>query len=224
MRTASHVLSLPLLLCLFDLVSPLIHARSEKFDAVDAARTGDLMVVTELWEDGLDLAPIAQCLWGQGLESLDCPSTVCILMDMPIRGNHGVVGRIMKLQTGTKEGDGALIAALQDCGGVGREPGPPNGIRERASLLVNIAHGVVGSRDRLWLHPSVPRDDELHVFIGVPRSRGSLRMLPGVLAIEQDGDSLLIGSLRFFLRDLPPRGERNVEVSTLLQRQPLCQF
>ena len=49
--------------CLLDLVSPLIHARSEKFDAIDAARTGDLMVVTELWEDGLDLASTAHLLW-----------------------------------------------------------------------------------------------------------------------------------------------------------------
>src|SRR5579872_3315260 len=42
--------------CLLGCVSPLIHARSEKLEAVDAAGTGDLMVVTELWEDRLDLA------------------------------------------------------------------------------------------------------------------------------------------------------------------------
>jgi len=55
-------------------------------------------------------------------------------MDVPISSNHSVVGRIMKLNTETKEGDGALIAALQDRGGVRREPDLPNGIRERASL------------------------------------------------------------------------------------------
>jgi len=92
------------------------------------------MIVTELWEDGLDLASTAHLSWRQGLESLYCPSTVCILMDVPISSNHSVVGRIMKLNTETKEGDGALIAALQDRGGVRREPDLPNGIRERASL------------------------------------------------------------------------------------------
>ena len=37
-------------------------------------------------------------------------------------------------------------------------------------------------------------------------------MLPGVLAIEQDGYALLRGRRGFFLRDLPPGGERNAEV------------
>jgi len=80
--------------CLLGCVSPLIHARSEKLEAVDAARTGDLMVVTELWEDGLDLASTAHLSWGQGLESLYSLSAGRILMDLPIGGNHSVVGGI----------------------------------------------------------------------------------------------------------------------------------
>src|ERR1700745_1839843 len=57
--------------CLFDLVSPLIHARPEKFEAVHAARTGHFMVITELRKDRLDLISIAHFSWGQGLEALD---------------------------------------------------------------------------------------------------------------------------------------------------------
>ena len=90
--------------CLLNLVSPLIHVRSEKFDAVDAARTGDLMVVAELWEDGLDLVSTAHLSWWQGLESLYCLSAGRILMDLPIGGDHGVVGGIGKLNPGTKAG------------------------------------------------------------------------------------------------------------------------
>jgi hypothetical protein len=52
------------------------------------------MLVTELWGDGLDLASTAHLSWGQGLESLYYPSTVCILMDLPIRSNHSVVGGV----------------------------------------------------------------------------------------------------------------------------------
>jgi hypothetical protein len=37
----------------FDLVSLLIHTRSEKFEAVDATWTRDLMIVTELGEDSV---------------------------------------------------------------------------------------------------------------------------------------------------------------------------
>src|SRR5690348_15106877 len=80
--------------CLLDLVSPFIHARSEKFQTVDATRTGDLVVVTELWEDGLNLAATAHLSWGQGLEALHCSISVSILADVPIRGNHGIVGCI----------------------------------------------------------------------------------------------------------------------------------
>src|ERR1051326_872028 len=120
--------------CLPDPISPLIHARSEKFQAADAARTGDLVVVTELREDGLKLAATAHLSWGQGLEALDGPGSVSILVDVPIRGNHGVVGCIGELQPGNQEGDGTLITALQDRGRVRSEPGPPHGIRERASL------------------------------------------------------------------------------------------
>jgi len=52
------------------------------------------MVVTELWEDGLDLASTAYLSWGQGLESLYCLSAGRILIDLPIGGNHRVVGGI----------------------------------------------------------------------------------------------------------------------------------
>jgi hypothetical protein len=109
-----------------------MHSRSEKFDVVDTAGTRDLMIVTELGEDGLALAPIAPLLWWQGLEALDGRGPVCILMDVPISSNHGVMGGRRKLQTGTKEGDGAGSTASEDRGGVRREPGSPSSIRERA--------------------------------------------------------------------------------------------
>ena len=128
------------------------------------------MIVTELWEGRLDSAPMAHLLWERGEEALDRFGTTGILMDLPIGGNHGVVGCRGKLNTGTEKGDGALIAALQDRCGVRNEPGFPNSIGKRPSLLVKVAHGVVGSRDRLWLLPSVPRDDDAHVFIRAPRS------------------------------------------------------
>ena len=128
------------------------------------------MIVTEPWEDGLDLAPL---LWRKCLEALESLSTVCILMDASIRSNHGVMGGKGKLCTGTKEGDGDVNAAIEDRSGVRREPCSPSRIRERASLWVKIAHGIVG--------PS-----------------GSLRILPSVLAIEQDGYPLLSGGMGFF--------------------------
>src|SRR6266852_1706612 len=129
-----------------------------------------------------------------------------------------------KLNPGTKEGDGAVVAAFEHRCGIRSEPGFPNGIGKRPSLWVNIAHGVVGSGDHLWLLLSVPKDDGAHVFIRAPHYRGSLLMPPRVLPIEQDGYTLLRDRIGFFLRDLLPCGERNVEVITLLQRQPLWQF
>src|SRR5437660_2331123 len=158
---------------LFNFISLLIHSRPEKLDVVDTARTLDLMIVTELWEDGLDLASIAHLLCGKGLEALDGPGPVCIFMDVSISRDHGVMGGKGKLCTGTKEGDGAVSATIEDRSGVRREPRSPSRIRERASLWVKIAHGIVG--------PS-----------------GSLRILPSVLAIEQDRYPLLRGGMGFF--------------------------
>ena len=98
------------------------------------------MIVTELWEDdGLDRAPMVYLLRGQYIEALDCLGTVCILMDVPIRSYHGVMGRRRKLQTGTKEGNGAEIAAIEDRGGSRSEPRAPEGIRESPALWVKIA-------------------------------------------------------------------------------------
>jgi len=60
----------------FDLVSLLIHTRSEKFEAVDAAWTRDLMIITELGEDSVQIVLLAHLLWWKRLESLDCPGPV----------------------------------------------------------------------------------------------------------------------------------------------------
>src|SRR5689334_20350330 len=84
-----YAFSLPFLTP-FDVVSLLVHMRSEKFEAVDAAWTRDLMIVTELGEDGVQIALL---LWWKRLESLDCLGPVCIFMNVPIRSNHGVMGR-----------------------------------------------------------------------------------------------------------------------------------
>ncbi len=70
-----HAFSPPFV-SLFDLVSLLIHTRSEKFEAVDAAWTRDLMIVTELGEDGVQIALLAHLLWWKRMESLDCPGPV----------------------------------------------------------------------------------------------------------------------------------------------------
>ena len=59
-----------------DLVALLIHTRSEKFEAVDAAWTRDLMIVTELGEDGAQIALLAYLLRWKRMESLDCPGPV----------------------------------------------------------------------------------------------------------------------------------------------------
>src|SRR5207248_9535652 len=118
-------------------------ARSEKFEAVDAAGTLDLMIVTEPWEDGLGLAPIASLLWWKCLEALDSFSTVRILMDVPIRSNRGVMGGIGKRHPGTKEGDGTVSVAIEERGGVRSEPRSPRSIRECASFWVKIADGIV---------------------------------------------------------------------------------
>src|SRR6476620_612722 len=99
-------------------------------------------------------------------------------MDMPIRSNHGVMGRIGKLHTGTKEGDGAMKAAIEDRRDARREPGSPNIIGERASLGVQIAHRILSSRNCLRLHIRVPIDDDAHISIRPPRSRSSFWMLP----------------------------------------------
>ena len=60
----------------FDLVSLHIHTRSEKFEAVDAAWTCDLMIITELGEDGVQIALLAHLLWWKRTESLDCPGSI----------------------------------------------------------------------------------------------------------------------------------------------------
>ncbi len=120
-------------------------------------------------------------------------------MELPIRSNHGVMGRIGKLHAGTEEGDGAMKAAIEDRGGVRREPGSPSIIGESASFGVQIAHRILGSRDYLRLHIRVPIDDDAHVSIRSPRSRRSFWMLPCMLPIEQDGYSLMIESRSFFL-------------------------
>lgn len=89
-----------------DLLNPvylLIHARTEKFDVVDATWTVDLMVITELREDCLKLAPTAHLACGQGLESLNCPSGGRLLIDLPIRSNHGVMGCIRNRTEGPKK-------------------------------------------------------------------------------------------------------------------------
>src|SRR5689334_8694207 len=104
------------------------------------------MIVAELREDGLDSAPIAHLLWWQCLEALDSFGTACIFIGLPISGNHRVMSGKGKLYTRNKEGDVPMMAALEDRG-VRREPLSPNGIRERPSLEVKIAHGVVGSRN-----------------------------------------------------------------------------
>src|SRR5579872_5613801 len=104
------------------------------------------MIVTELRENGLDSVPIAHLSWWQCVEALDSFGTACIFVDLPISGNHSVMSGKGKLYTRNKEGDVTMIAALEDRG-VRREPLSPGGIRERPSLLVKIAHGVVGSRN-----------------------------------------------------------------------------
>jgi len=57
--------------CLLDRVSLLIHTRSEKFEAVDATWTGDLIIVTELREDGVQIVLFAHLLRWERLEALD---------------------------------------------------------------------------------------------------------------------------------------------------------
>ena len=156
------------------------------------------MIVAELWEDALDSAPIAHLLWWQCLEVLDSFGMACIFIDLPISGNHSVMSGRGKLYTRNKEGDVTMIAALEDRG-ARREPLSPEGIRECASLEVKIAHGVVGSRNGLWMLTSIPIDDDAHVYIRAPASGAACRMLPGVLAKEQNGYALLIGCAGFFL-------------------------
>jgi len=57
------------------------------------------MIVTELREDNLDLAPIAYLSRRQCRESLDGPGAVCVVMDLPIRGNHSVVSLYENFKT-----------------------------------------------------------------------------------------------------------------------------
>jgi len=52
----------PFFSLLLDVVSLLMHARPEEFEVIDPVWTGDLMIVTELWEDGLRIAPLAHYL------------------------------------------------------------------------------------------------------------------------------------------------------------------
>src|SRR2546421_8549258 len=114
--------SFPTVFCFFDLISSLIHARSEKFEAVDTTWTGDLMIVTELREDDVQIAPLTHFLWKHGLECHSCLGTICVLKDLLIRGNHGVMGARGKLHTWSQEGDGAGNAAIEDRGGIRKEP------------------------------------------------------------------------------------------------------
>jgi hypothetical protein len=160
---------------------------------------------------------------GQGLKSLDGLGAGRILMDLPIGGNHRVVGGRGKLNTGSKEGDGAVIATCEQHGSVRREPGFPNGIGKRPSLWVKIAHGVVGSRDGPRLLFCVSKDDATYIFIQASRIFGSLWMLPRMLSREQEGYALMGGRRGFFLPDLPPCGEWNGEVRPLPERPPLWQ-
>jgi hypothetical protein len=57
---------------------------SEKFEAIDAIWTRDLMIVTELREDGAQIVRLALLLWRQCLKALDGLGPICILMDVPI--------------------------------------------------------------------------------------------------------------------------------------------
>jgi hypothetical protein len=71
-------------------VSLLIHTRSEKFEAVDAAWTRDLMIVTELGIDGVQIALLAHLLWWKCLEALSGSSPIGILLDLAVRSYHRV--------------------------------------------------------------------------------------------------------------------------------------
>jgi hypothetical protein len=71
------------------------------------------MIVTELWEGGWEITPIAHLVEWQGSESLKGLGTVCILMNVPIRSDHGVMGGKGKRSIGPKEGDGTAMAAIE---------------------------------------------------------------------------------------------------------------
>src|SRR6476661_2216682 len=104
-------------------------------------------------------------------------------MDVPIRSNHGVMGRIGKLHAGTEEGDGTVKTAIEDRGRVRREPSSPRIIGECASFGVQIAHRILGSRDCHRLLYISPIDDDAHVAIWPPRSMRSFWMLPCVFTV-----------------------------------------
>jgi len=159
------------------------------------------MIVTELWKDGgLSGVPMFSLLWEERLKSLYCLDMVCILMDVPISSNHGVMGRIGKLETGTKKGDRTEIAAVEDGGGIGSEPCFPGGVREIPPVCVKIAHSIIDSRDGLRLKHSVTKDDGAHVAIRAPLLRGSFWVLPKAFTVEQDRCAVLIGGMGFWER------------------------
>jgi hypothetical protein len=84
----------------------------EKFQVIDPIGACDLLVVTELWKGGLQMTPIAHLVEGQGIEALYRLGMTSILMDVPTRSYHGVMGGKRKLYTGLKEGDITAMAAI----------------------------------------------------------------------------------------------------------------
>src|SRR5579859_7611781 len=104
-----------------------------------------------------------------------------------------------KLGAGNEEGNGATNTAIEEQIRLRREPGSPGYIGEPSSFGVLIAHSILDARNGFWLLPGVSINDGTHIFIRSPGSRSSLEMLPGMLTIEQDGCSLLIAIIGFFL-------------------------